>query len=750
MARSFCLIAIVVLYAATLARADESQQPPSVESVRIGFDNTYKLGCWAPVDVVLSKPLGQGRGVELQAPDGDSVPARFLDASAKSVGSRLFTYAKIGRGAGPIEVLLRQGRGGAEPSNRQTLRTFSAGELPRALPATNELVVELGASIGLAELARRARHDESDPSRMVVVTLDKPQRLPDRWYGYEGVDLVVVPGTPEVKQFFADPRSITALEHWVRLGGVLLIACGNDADSLLANGKLLSRFAPGEFAEMATLPPRGIAAIETFAGSEGTQERLNAAGLRVPLWRDVQGQALLGLGDRATDFPLIVHRPLGFGQVIFVGLDLHKPPFTEWPSHPHFLERLLDRPAQRSGEPSKQLDSSRSRQLGFVDLSGQLRGALDQFDDVGLIPFWAIAFLVLAYVGILFPLNYWVATRWFKRPQLAWVSFVLTAAVFSAGAYSWADHAKGNRLRVNQIDLIDVNVADGTARGTTWFNVFTPSNAKFDLQVRPNFAGLNNRSKPFSPGSQTGAIEPLDAQTPSYPDTYSLISWLGLPGTGLGGMNSPAAGAPLYDEPYEIGAGQGGVVGAPIGIWSSKAFVSRWQASGAGIEADLTVVSSARLQGTIKNSLSIPLEECVIMFGNRAWIIGTLAPGKKLSVDSLDATASQTVESYLTKRRWYSNKEQVPPYDRAGFDVTRILEMMMFHQQAGGENYTGLLHRYQRYVDLSTQLDLGRAILIGRAATGAVVEIDGTPVSTEAMKQHTTVYRYVIPVKLRQ
>ena len=53
------------------------------------------------------------------------------------------------------------------------------------------------------------------------------------------------------------------------------------------------------------------------------------------------------------------------------------------------------------------------------------------------------------------------------------------------------------------------------------------------------------------------------------------------------------------------------------------------------------------------------------------------------------------------------------PYDPAGFDVPTILRQMMFYRAAGGQNYVGLLHRSQPFVDMSEHLDLNRGLLVG-------------------------------------
>ena len=55
----------------------------------------------------------------------------------------------------------------------------------------------------------------------------------------------------------------------------------------------------------------------------------------------------------------------------------------------------------------------------------------------------------------------------------------------SLGAYLLAYRLKGDRLRVNQVDLVDVDAASGRMRGTAWLNVFSPRMESFDLSVRP-------------------------------------------------------------------------------------------------------------------------------------------------------------------------------------------------------------------------------------------------------------------------
>ncbi len=694
---------LIALLAAVLATALLSPAlaaipypQPEVKSVRVGFGNTYKLGCWTPVDITTTSGdfSGEEFRFEIQAPDGDAVPARFV-VPPVTLGfdhNEFTAYARIGRADGPIEVLLDHVHRDLTHEWR-TVRSLSGDDLPRALPGTNELIVELGASIGLPELFRRS--EENEPQRTTVVTLEEPQALPERWYGYEGVDLMVIVGGPAVEKSLLTPAAIDALDEWVRRGGTLLIECGEEAQRVVGPGAPLARFAPGELLETIDRQPFG--AIESYAAAEQPID-LGPAGrrtIKVPQWKNVNGRVELSERSKTTEVPLVVHWPMGFGQVIFVGFDLHQPPFTTWSDRGKFLEKLLRLRTPFARPLANVASATPGGHLGYVDLSGQLRSALDQFEGVHLVPFWTVTVLALAYIVLLFPLNYFVASRWLKRPRVAWLIFPAVAVLFCATAYAMAHQAKGDRLRVNQVDLVDVDLAGHWARGTTWFNMFSPANAAYDLRVQPNTIGTASESSSASQATQ------------------GILAWFGLAGTGLGGMSSAAASLPLIEHAYTIDPHDGTVSEAPVAKWSSKGFVARWTAPAGGIDSALTATLDRRLHGTFTSQMPSQLDQCVLLFGRWAYPLKTVRPGETIRVDRQEPS---TVETFLTHRHLFASRNEVPPYDRADFDLARILEVMAFHNAAGGVNYTGLVNRQQAFVDLSAQLEFGQAILVGRGA----------------------------------
>jgi hypothetical protein len=747
-ATSAVLVAVAAIFATSAAASDEL---PSVTNLQIGFANHYKLGCWTPVEVTLSGALGDsgasGR-VDIAAPDSDDVLAWFIGPRLIwTEGSSHLAYVRVGRPDQPLHVRLTK-LGSVEDRPPELLSASTErSSTPVALPATEEFILEVGASMGLADMVRHQQQHEL--SHTTVVTLEKPfhdyeRPLPDRWYGYEGVDLVAIVGDSStdqsnLKRSFYNNAAVNALDQWVRLGGSLIIACGDGAEKLFGNEPSLARFAPGDLASTHTLPNGQFGPIENFVGAG---ERLTANSMRVPQWKnlDPSAQIELSVGVGQSELPLVIRRPWGLGQVLVVGLDLHRDPLATWPGRSKFLEKLLRRGPSQSESSGALVGAAHAKRLGFNDLSGQLRGALDQFDGVNLIPFWLVAVLALLYIGLLFPLNYWIVTRWLRRPVLAWVVFPATAILFCAAALALANQSKGGTLRMNQLDLVDVELPGGNTRGTTWFNLFSPENALFDLELNPLFGGPSK--------SQTG--NDRAGQGEHKPEsTLPLLAWFGLPGAGLGGLNSKTVNPPLFDQPYTIDPTQGTIDGAPLSIWSSRSFIARWQAAGGGIEAELsaTPLPNRRLRGSVTNHFDAPLTDCIALFENRVYPIGAIKPSQSQSLDMLDPN-SISLETYLTKRRLQAMREEIQPYDRAGFEISRILEMMMFYEKAGGANYTGLSNRYQVFVDLGNQLDFGRAILLAHGPAGAQIELNGKPADDE-QNQHTTIYRFILPVKSR-
>ena len=85
---------------------------------------------------------------------------------------------------------------------------------------------------------------------------------------------------------------------------------------------------------------------------------------------------------------------------------------------------------------------------------------MDQFREVPPVPFAIVAGLVVIYILLIGPIDYLIVKKWFKRMELTWITFPIWVVLFSVGAYVLAYWLKGDQLRVNQAELVDIDVVE--------------------------------------------------------------------------------------------------------------------------------------------------------------------------------------------------------------------------------------------------------------------------------------------------
>lgn len=753
---SFLAVASAVLLCPSNGAAGQeadqaAQEAASAEilDVAVGLGGRYRAGCWTPVRVALRYVGVEGDGeLALIVPDGDGVPSRVFtplpcpagDPRAVVLGATsppgcdatrdgdllsVVVYTRFGRVKSELAVELRV------DERLVDRKVFKSGENAAYRPAIlseQEMIVTVGrAPLGVEDAVRLLQQDQNE--RTVAVRVEDFSDLPTRWYGYEGVDAVVLSTSdPEIYADLPTPSArLAALDEWIRMGGRLVVCAGEQADVLLGDEPEgpLARFLPGRLKQM--VPLRRTGGLETFVGSL-TQVPALKGTLRVPHLVDVQGS----IEAQERNLPLVVRGARGFGQVVFLAADPDRPPLAEWEDRGRLMGRLLD-----YSESPVDADNQGTAVMhyGFADLAGQLRSALDHFPKVWLAPFSLVVAMIVVYILAIGPGDYFLLRKLGGRMRLTWVTFPLLVALFGGTAYLLACRLKGDQVRVNQADLVDVDVASGRVRGTAWANVFSPRTDRYQLSFQPRL-----------PGGRS----PRDATT--------LTAWLGLPGRALGGMNPGTAEPAIWKGPYDFSPGLDALRGVPIQIWSTKSVTARWSAQVDNLLEARLVEKDHLPRGTITNTLGFPLTDCLLAYGAHAYELGRLEPDESVRVGS--ALVRRELKSLLTSRQIIFVEEnndyrpQATQYDQSSVDTAYILRAMMFYDEAGGRRYTGLSDCYQGFVDFSHLLKTKRAVLIGHAecspgesrGLGAELLLDGQPVPSERVRR-TTVFRFVLPVE---
>ncbi len=725
------LVAVCWALAAPWAVAQPNEKPRMAE-VRLGFDGVYKLGCWTPVEVDLvggATPLaGQ---VKITVPDSDGVPTTVFSPAESPVTlepgetTTVRLFVRVGRSQGSLHAsLLADGEVACQ-------RTFhvspqpGAGAITGGVPATNRLLLHFGPSFGLNDLV--PNNQTANPSDAThVIRIEDPDRLPARWYGYEGIDTVLLTTSrAELYQPLEQNRArVEALREWVERGGKLVLFCGQNAEELLRPGGVLADFAPGEFEAM--VPLRQSLPIESFSGSEVPITRNRRLDLRAPSLTNVRGTVLAHAGPKATDLPLVVRSRLGLGEVVFLGLDFDQPPLRDWPGRTAFLRKALNWPVDDAVEEQNQ------SLLGYEsdDMIGKLRHALDsQFAGVSTVPFAVVAALVAGYILLIGPGDYLFVTKLLRRTQLTWITFPLIVAAVSAGAYGLAHWMKGERLRVNQVEIVDVDATTNRASGTVWTHFFTPRVAEYDLKLQPRFFHYDELA-----------------------DSSQLVAWLGLPGYASGGMQGAGGQPSLFDRGYVFADALEAMRGVPVELWSTKTITARWSAEvSASIQSQLHRADEEMLQGQIVNDTGQPLDDCLVLYGPWAYFLGHLTPAAVKQIDS--ELQPRTVKTMLTSAtagdvtETRTADDGTVPFRLAENDVARLVKAMMFFQATGGERYTGVLNRYQSWVDLSHLLRQDNcAILLARSPKSGSQWLAGDQPFESSADRRWTYYRFLLPV----
>jgi hypothetical protein len=712
-ARGMVALGLGVFLHATVGAAAEQANLISIKAASVGLGGKAKAGFWQPVRLTLVAGESPVRvRVEVIAPDGDRTPVLYANKEASEVNlaaggeAMVLVYAKVGPVGTPLKVQLRSGDG----------IVWSQDVPGPALLSTQELVVGIGPATGLHEAIKPIRRSADTALQSVQIT--SASELPDQWWGYEGVDAVVLTTSDADFLSTMSQNQRAALLQWLHLGGRMVLLIGARGEEIAAPGSPWAELLPGRFSEV--VPLRERSGLETFTKSE-LPEAIQRNRPRITRLTQVRGEVLVG-EETSASHPLVVHATAGFGEIYFVGLDLDHPSLNDWPGRARLMTAILQRGAARSENSERQSRRTVSH-LGYDDLSGQLRTALDQFSGVTMVNFTTVSVLAIVYLLLIGPADFLLLSRLRLPRQLTWFTFPLVASVFVAAAALLAGQAHGRRVRVNQAEIIDVDLARQSVRGTVWTQLYSPATAHYDAKLELS-----------APGGITEQPQ-------------GWLSWQGLPGEWLGGLGSRQIALVNTKEYAAAMPGSSPrLVGLSVPVSASKSLSARWWAkSQLPVDSQLTTDQFGLLGGRFTQPLPIELSECILAHGEKLYRLGILRPGQVVSIDS---QSSLNLEWRLTLRSVVESKDVTTPWDQASTDVPRIVQMLMFHEAARGTSYTGLTHRYQSYIDLSEHVRLGEAVLVGRAAE-PVAHLRSGADALESPHGVTTWtwYRLILPVK---
>ena len=458
---------------------------------------------------------------------------------------------------------------------------------------------------------------------------------------------------------------------------MLLLVGRNSEQFLEADDGFLHLFLPGRYDGMTEM--RVGTAFELFARSDrrifmnGTPE---APFMRMPRIAEPRGITFVNDGD----VPLVLRAAHGLGTVIYFGGDLSERPLANWRERTTLVRNVMQWDSQRRAGIDHRAGAI--MQLGYNDISGQIRSALDRFEGVYVVPFSIILVILVAYWLVIGLFDWYFVHKVLKRPMMTWLTLPMWIILFSVLTYALAAPGRPVETIYNILRVVDVDYETGINRVSVWESQYSP----IDKQIQ-----------------RSGYIADL-----------SHFSWFGLPGSGLGGMSPNTVSPPVW----QIGSEQvsySRIENIPTQTRSSKSFFGQNYSNGLSkITARLSDEEGIPIGTvTVPEDFLFHLQNTILVYGRWSIELGDVSPGDRIELTR--RTPRREMRDLLFPPRVLEDEHlrRVATYNPQSIDLDYIVRVMSLHRALGGFESIGLHNAYQSSLDLSNLLTADRILLLG-------------------------------------
>ncbi|MFN7974868.1 MAG: hypothetical protein U0166_21365 [Acidobacteriota bacterium] len=401
-ARSARREAVALLAAVTWGSGTGAASEGPLLDAKLTLPEALRAGGVACLSIAIENDGPAFDGTLVASVAGEPARAERAISAPPGFRGRLHLYFDPGPAPRALTLELRRASGTVVAAREIALQPIAEPRRVAAIVGT--------ASWGLARFAR-------DDERPLAVATIAPEAIPDRWYGWDGADVVVWP------EASGEPPTVAArdaLLDWVTMGGTLVVSTGGDGRILGSLGAKLPIAVAAGSAEPreAILRALGATGEATHAGTEQAPVSDLAA----------SSSAARAVASLPSGRPLAMEARAGMGRVVVLAFD----PDVAAPASAALSstwQDLFPIPAiRRPGAGEVGLtDRAQASARRFVATIAPLRP---------LSP-WTLAGFMAAYLFMVGPLDL-VVLRKLRRRSLTWVTFPAVTVCFSAVAYAMA------------------------------------------------------------------------------------------------------------------------------------------------------------------------------------------------------------------------------------------------------------------------------------------------------------------------
>jgi hypothetical protein len=426
--------------------------------------------------------------------------------------------------------------------------------------------------------------------RLTPATVDP---VPEALASFDVIALTAI-DTSQLRQ-----DQIGALENYVRNGGALILVGGPDWQETLR--PLPTALVPGTLAGSKTVTD--LAGLMTVTGSPPPRRSTVISIVTHP-----RGTVRASEGG----VPLVVQRPIGTGQILYLAFDPQVDPVAHWKARAALAVTLVQWAAPHAiGRANLPTSFNSGGPMYFCC------GPVDLSTEISNVPAAAlpslILFIVLTafYVLLLGPLNFLVLRR-LRRREWSWVTIPVLAALCMATTFGVAFHLKGNTVLINTVGTITLQGTHGPYPATVYAGLFAPLRGDYHLIYdRPSLPSV--LAQPYfynGPGSPTS--NPVTLRFTESAQTH--VDFLS--------MN----------------------------MWSMREVSLRTSVNISGaLRSQLSLNRAGYLTGTIHNGTSLDLIRPVVLAGDAVERLPTISSGRTIEV-RLKPQSSTTPQNLLWQR----------------------------------------------------------------------------------------------------